>query len=132
MSWQIEKEISAMPGAPGMARSIASTELAPRLGPGASELSADVALVLSELVTNAISAGSTMIGIVIQLSGGRVRVEVTDDGIGWPGSRPASSTAIDGRGLIIVAALADRWGANSVPGGKAVWATFIVPTNARL
>jgi anti-sigma regulatory factor (Ser/Thr protein kinase) len=101
-----------------LARSIAHADVAPRLGPRASELAGDVALVLSELVTNAVSAGSTSVGIAVQLSSGQLKIEVTDDGIGWPQSRPPSETAVDGRGLMIVAALADRWGAKALPGAR--------------
>ncbi|MDH6227837.1 ATP-binding protein [Streptomyces sp. MJP52] len=55
-----------------------------------------------------------------------LRIAVTDargDRLPAPGPEPASPTAESGRGLLLVAALADRWGvAPYPPSGKTVWA----------
>jgi anti-sigma regulatory factor (Ser/Thr protein kinase) len=131
MSWQIEQLLAPSVFAPGAARAMANDQLAEQLGPRASELTGDVVLVLSELVTNAVAAGSTTIGVALMSAGESLRVEVTDDGTGWPLSQPRSTARIDGRGLNIVAALADQWGADPVPGGKTVWATFAQPASDR-
>ena len=105
-------------------------DLAERLGSRAVGLTADAAIVLSELVTNAVLAGSTTVAVTLSITDDTLSVQVTDDGPGWPLRRPASPHDLDGRGLMIVAAIADRWGAEPVAGGKAVWATFAVPPSA--
>ena len=76
----------------------------------------EVLLLTSEVVSHAIrradpdSDGS--IGLLIDLSSDRLRVEVTDQ---LPGPRspevPPASDAGGGWGLIFVAELSDRWGA---------------------
>ena len=43
-------------------------------------------------------------------------------------TRLALATQTHGRGLRVVAALAERWGSESYPEGKAVWADLRVPT----
>ena len=53
-----------------------------------------------------------------------MRIEVTDDVAGWPRVRAASPDDPSGRGLQLVAALAEGWGVSRVRGGgKLVWAT---------
>ena len=73
----------------------------------------DAVLCLSELVTNAcLHSHSGQPGgsftVRIQLDGGRLRVEVTDDGGPW--LWPADSDEQHGRGLLIVTQLATAWG----------------------
>lgn len=84
----------------------------------------DVILPASELVANAVLHGAGPITVSVWLGGRALRVEVTDTG----GGTPRLSQAVDGqdeagRGLLIVDALADRWGvlpAECGP-GKTVW-----------
>jgi anti-sigma regulatory factor (Ser/Thr protein kinase) len=84
----------------------------------------DLRLVVSELVTNAVlHSGLTQtepITVRIKVLAGRVRVEVLDAGFAFPEvlRRP---TDRHGRGLSIVARLADRWGTESRPETR-VWA----------
>jgi anti-sigma regulatory factor (Ser/Thr protein kinase) len=86
---------------------------------------ADVAMVVSELVTNAVRAGAETIQLALTLDGRRVRIEVTDDVAGWPAMRDAGEEDVTGRGLPLVAALAERWGVEpNDPTGKHVWATL--------
>jgi anti-sigma regulatory factor (Ser/Thr protein kinase) len=80
------------------------------------------ALMVSELVTNAVIHGRTSATIEVHRPPGTLRVAVRDDNPELPplGDRP-SLAAESGRGLMIVSALANRWGVEGVNGGKAIW-----------
>lgn len=87
------------------------------------ELADDIAMVTSELATNAVLHGERPIRITVETSADRLRIEVTDAGPGMPVELDASPELETGRGLAIVAALAQDWGAERLPGsGKVVWA----------
>lgn len=88
---------------------------------GFPELVNDAALVVSELVTNAITHASSNCAVVVNRSGDGVRIEVRDEGMGTPDPQLPSSTAEGGRGLMIVSALAKAWGVDSAPKSKSVW-----------
>jgi anti-sigma regulatory factor (Ser/Thr protein kinase) len=82
----------------------------------------DLALLLtSELVTNAYRHAGTETRVTVGVDGDRVRVEVRDIGSGEPELRPHDTSRVDGRGLQIVDALAERWGYESNDGGTSVW-----------
>ncbi len=51
----------------------------------------------------------------------RLRVEVTDSSDALPMQRDYAPSAPTGRGLMIVDALADRWGVDTDESGKTVW-----------
>jgi hypothetical protein len=99
------------------------------------EVGYDVALVVSELVTNAVEHVPRVTrgcarGIVIGLEAGRgwLRVEVHDSGEKQPRTPAPDREAEDGRGLLLVAGLAQRWGVEQRrPFGKVVWAELPVP-----
>jgi anti-sigma regulatory factor (Ser/Thr protein kinase) len=80
-----------------------------------------VLLLTSELVTNAYRHARTETRVSVSFDGGCVRIEVRDVGGGEPELRPLDRDRVDGRGLRIVDALADRWGYDSSPDGTAVW-----------
>jgi anti-sigma regulatory factor (Ser/Thr protein kinase) len=94
---------------------------------------ADVAALLaSELVANAIVHTGSGPTLVLAIADGVIDVGVTDNEPRLPRApRPpvsAGSHEIDpsllaegGRGLFLVEALADEWGAATVAGGKQVW-----------
>jgi anti-sigma regulatory factor (Ser/Thr protein kinase) len=84
------------------------------------ELSETVALLVSELATNALVHGATTFEVHAVVDA-HVRVEVTDDGPGWPRVVHARPDAGGGRGLLIVDELASRWGAERLEHGKRVW-----------
>lgn len=95
---------------------------------------ADGELVLSELVTNALRVpvpGDRMVGVHIACreKGALLRVEVSDAGPGRPEVRQPRGTDTGGRGLMLVAALAHRWGVDERPAGigKTVWAELLAP-----
>jgi anti-sigma regulatory factor (Ser/Thr protein kinase) len=78
----------------------------------------DVRLLVSELVTNAVRhanlAEGDVIGLVVEVLGDALRVEVHDPGGGFVPSAPSPDPARpSGWGLYLVAELADRWGVDS-------------------
>jgi anti-sigma regulatory factor (Ser/Thr protein kinase) len=81
-----------------------------------------VALVVSELASNAIRHGHSGFGLAIRTSSAGVRVEVTDDSASLPVARQPGRMEPSGRGLLIVQALAEDWGVIGSEHGKAVWA----------
>jgi anti-sigma regulatory factor (Ser/Thr protein kinase) len=88
----------------------------------AAEVIEDVELIASELVTNAVLAGSTHVGVRLCLDGGVLVLTVDDDAPGVPVVQPGDPTAGHGRGLAIVDQIAARWGVSPTPMGKGVWA----------
>ena len=80
----------------------------------------DVALVVSELVNNAVVHGEGDIVVKLQLDGEVLRGEVIDDGGGFEHAvRTRGPRDISGRGLLIVEALTSRWGIHE--GTTHVW-----------
>ncbi|MFB6955122.1 ATP-binding protein [Streptomyces niveus] len=88
----------------------------------------DVLLCVSELATNALVHGVPPgRGYRLQLlllADGVFRIEVHDSGDGRPGVREPCGES--GRGLMLVAALADKWGVGRRDPGKVVWCEFVV------
>lgn len=82
----------------------------------------DVALVTSELATNAITHGGSPFRTSLVRTDAGVRVSVEDGSSAWPEAHEASPGDQDGRGMAIVATLSDRSGYDSTPGGKVAWA----------
>jgi hypothetical protein len=78
-------------------------------------------LVISELVTNAILHGGRGAVVTLTANPSRLRAEVRDGSASEPVMRSYSETAITGRGMVIVDALASAWGSYPVDGGKVVW-----------
>jgi anti-sigma regulatory factor (Ser/Thr protein kinase) len=89
---------------------------------GVGNPTSEVAVLLtSELVTNAIRHGLAPVRLRAGLARPGLRVEVEDDGSGTVATRRSEIDDVDGRGLQIVAFLADRWGCGPASGGKRVW-----------
>ncbi|QNE26001.1 ATP-binding protein [Streptomyces sp. INR7] len=89
----------------------------------------DVLLCVSELATNALLHGvppGRGYRLRMLRYEGTVRVEVHDSGSGRPRIAGRDPGAEGGRGLLLVAAVADRWGAVARLPGKAVWCEFAV------
>ncbi|QIQ03724.1 ATP-binding protein [Streptomyces liangshanensis] len=96
------------------------------------DTAAVAALLLSELVTNALRHGSPpgrQIAVTLHRAEGLLRLEVEDAGDRLPRPRTAEPDLDDecGRGLALVAALADDWGVAPRRGpGKCVWVSLKV------
>jgi anti-sigma regulatory factor (Ser/Thr protein kinase) len=91
-------------------------------------------LVLSELVTNALRvpvSSDRQVGVRIARSpeDGLLRLEVSDAGSGRPKVREPSDDETGGRGLLLVEALAHRWGVDERAAGigKTVWVELKAP-----
>ena len=78
-------------------------------------------LLVSELVANAVTHAETDVTLQLDLTDQRLRVEVRDEAEGQPRARRPRHDDPTGRGLMIVEALADRWGVDPTPPGKTVW-----------
>ena len=86
------------------------------------ELCDDAALVVSELATNAVLHARSDFSVVVSWQGTAVRVSVRDASAAAPVRQDVPVLATAGRGVALVAAIAGRWGAELVGGGKIVWA----------
>jgi anti-sigma regulatory factor (Ser/Thr protein kinase) len=108
-----------------LARRRISTELAKLVPP---HLLADAVAIVAELVGNAVRHAEPLPGGVVRVAwrlrpGDCLEVRVTDGGAGDPPrARSVGPDSVDGRGLTIVAALADRWGVDRDGLGQCVWA----------
>jgi two-component sensor histidine kinase len=90
------------------------------------ELGEDLLLVVTELVANAYEHGTAPRTLRLERCAARVVVEV-DDGTSSPPVLGRSRLgASRGRGLTIVAGVAERWGVRALLAGKTVWALLRV------
>ncbi|GLV83912.1 ATP-binding protein [Streptomyces lavendulae subsp. lavendulae] len=95
-----------------------------------------VGMVVGELAANAVTHGRVPgrdFRVVLGLAGRVLRIEVVDArGDRIPCPRDADPGSEGGRGLVLVAALADRWGVEEgVTPCKAVWAELDLPGDRR-
>jgi anti-sigma regulatory factor (Ser/Thr protein kinase) len=121
-----------------LARRFASQQLDAWGIPSGSDASDAVALVVAELAANAVLHGRVPgrdfeLRLVHVPARGLVRVEVSDTHPGQPSTckpEPPAGDAVHGRGLVLVAATAVRWGVCQRHGpGKAVWAEVACQPN---
>jgi anti-sigma regulatory factor (Ser/Thr protein kinase) len=111
-----------MPESVGKARRFATRTLAAW---GAEQLEDDVRVVASELATNALLHARTEFTLGLLLDGDRLRVTLADGSAVQPRMRRFDSTeSTTGRGLRMVAELAQAWGVAQDGMGKAVWCEF--------
>ncbi len=85
-------------------------------------------LLTSEIVTNVVRHAAGVLAVQLDLSivDGVVRVTVEDPASEQPVLQTPSVDAIGGRGLMLVEALAARWGSVPTDRGKLVWFEFPV------
>jgi PAS domain S-box-containing protein len=81
----------------------------------------DAVLVTSELITNALLHAAPPLELRVTGDEQEVRIEVHDRTSYVPRKQRPTADDEHGRGLQIVAALADRWGTRPTDSGKAVW-----------
>ncbi|WP_371584324.1 ATP-binding protein [Streptomyces sp. NBC_01314] len=119
-----------------LARRLVSHRLNDWGHPYTTPLNETLTLITAELSANAVRHGHVPgrdFHVQLTLAEGAFRIEVTDTRAEkQPPSTPPTpdSASESGRGLYLVAALADDWGVTPRPAapGKTVWATLRVPT----
>lgn len=87
------------------------------------EVTDDLTLAASELVTNAVIHARSQVRVAVTRRGDCVRLEVEDDNPNHPEMVSREDDAPSGRGLHILRAISDSWGIDAEPPwGKTVWA----------
>ncbi|TFV76802.1 ATP-binding protein [Blastococcus sp. CT_GayMR19] len=83
----------------------------------------DAALLVTELVANVIDhvRGEASLSLELAVSDGWLRISVADGSSIRPVVRELEHEQPRGRGLLLVKAIADRWGSEDHRGGKRVW-----------
>lgn len=90
-------------------------------------LIAPASIIASELVANVIAHAHTSMTVRVTMPRRHLHIAVRDGSTAVPEPvTDAPLTATGGRGLLLVATLAQRWGSLPTSGGKVVWA--ILPT----
>jgi anti-sigma regulatory factor (Ser/Thr protein kinase) len=89
---------------------------------GALDVAWEAELIASEMATNAVRHGESPFRASVSHRDDVIRIAVEDAGPGWPRRREATTHDFGGRGVLIVAELAHRWGADEQPQGKVIWA----------
>nr|WP_241265432.1 ATP-binding protein [Streptomyces boncukensis] len=88
-------------------------------------LAENVVLAVSELVTNAVEHGEGDVALRVQCADNELHVAVTDGSTALADLRSPEDEDDSGRGLLLVAVLAHRWGTSD--GGRTTWCVFRVP-----
>jgi MEDS: MEthanogen/methylotroph, DcmR Sensory domain/Histidine kinase-like ATPase domain len=116
----ISARFAAAPDSPGCARHLVVDAL--RRWGAPDTLVNDVALLVSELATNAVRHAGSAFSVTLHLSATTLRIAVHD-------GMPLAGTVADAwlvlqplHGLSLVDALSTCWGVEDTPGGKLVWA----------
>ncbi|MFB7600506.1 SpoIIE family protein phosphatase [Streptomyces sp. NPDC056160] len=105
-------------------------------GWGLADLSDDVELVTSEIVTNALVHAGSDVDVRLRVYADRLRLEVRDSASDPPVpalyslSDEGCARAEHGRGLFLVDALADTWNTSPNGRGKTVWLEMDIPEGA--
>lgn len=114
-------ELPHGPQGPGRARQ-AVAAWAERFGMQA--ISDDLALIVSEMVTNAVRHADAPVHLEVEADGPTLLVAVADGSPHEPQPREADEDAEGGRGLLLVDLLASEHGVRPEPPGKTVWAAL--------
>jgi anti-sigma regulatory factor (Ser/Thr protein kinase) len=119
-------EFAAERDSPGRARHLVVGTLRQR-GHDDDILVEDTALIVSELATNAVVHAGSPFSVTVHVNDSTLRVAVQD-------ARPLAATVSEeglieegliprtGHGLGLIDEISTRWGVESTPGGKVVWA----------
>ena len=94
---------------------------------GYQELADTACLLVTEILTNAIRHARCPIKLTLCRAADELIIEVTDDSPQFPQRRLPDDDDEDGRGLVLVDALAAGWGTRPVVPGKTVWFTLRLP-----
>ncbi|MEU7432749.1 sodium/proline symporter PutP [Streptomyces sioyaensis] len=121
VSWNLPSD----PAAVANARSLAGRQLAEW---GMDDLTFTTELIVSELVTNAIRHATGPVSLRLIRDRGLI-CEISDASSTSPRLRHARTTDEGGRGLLIVAQLARRWGTRYTRTGKIIWTQQDIPAD---
>ena len=124
----LEFELTPGLDAPRLAKCLLTQSLMPALANGVLDTAK---LLVSELVTNAVTHGRGRITVRAQLSERRLLVEVVDEGDGFEPvlrERDSDTPEVGGWGLTIVDAESSRWGVS--PDHSRVWFELERPERA--
>lgn len=121
MCYKAQTTLSCTTPSVARARRWASAEL-PAMYRQAGEVTPDIQVVVSELVTNAVRAKCRHLTLALEGHHRYVRVAATDDAPGTPVKQTPAPDQTHGRGLSVVDALSSRWGVDRAGGDKTVWA----------
>jgi histidine kinase-like protein len=91
-----------------------------------------VALVATELLTNAITFCRGEIQVKVTAHHDRIEVAVTDDNPELAQIQDPGPWSLGGRGLQLVEALSHRWGQQRGDGDKTVWAQVTIPPGSKV
>jgi hypothetical protein len=102
---------------------------------GQTELIGPACIVVTELVNNVVAHAGTSMVVLIATRGDALSVAVRDRSMVTPSyaGAPVSPTAAGGRGMLLIDAVASRWGSLPLADGKVVWALLsdgAAPTKA--
>lgn len=111
-------DLPAEPSSATRARTLTRERLEPTCSADTIET---VALLVTELVTNAILHARTPLLLTLETRPGHLRICVADRSNELPSPRHHQSDAITGRGLALVEQLSSAWGVDTTPSGKLVW-----------
>lgn len=112
---------------PAQARAAVTTDAAVL---GLDDLSDDVALLVSEMVTNAVRHAAPPVRLEVEVTDTEVVVAVCDGTPSLPVVRPVSDDAEGGRGMLLVDLLTADHGVRPQPPGKTVWARLLRRTDS--
>jgi hypothetical protein len=98
---------------------------------GLQDLADTACLLVTEVLTNAIRHARCPIRMHLCRAAEEIIVEITDDSPEFPQRRLPDDDDEDGRGLLLVDALAAGWGARPAVIGKTVWFTLRIPPDGR-
>jgi hypothetical protein len=117
-------ELRPGPSSPGLARRFLNEHTEAWSLP--EPLGEQLALVGSELVTNAVLHARTQLTLTVELQRDRVRVSVKDHSSAPVALRHYQADALTGRGLGVVAAISRAWGVQPAGDGKVIWAELLL------
>jgi anti-sigma regulatory factor (Ser/Thr protein kinase) len=86
-----------------------------------------VALLVTELVSNAVLHARTRLQLEVDVTPRVVRLCVRDGSRHRPILRRYDVGDVTGRGLALVEMLATEWGIDEMPNGKSVWCEIVIP-----
>ncbi|MEU6159291.1 SpoIIE family protein phosphatase [Streptomyces sp. NPDC047130] len=121
--WEFRAELDQA----SRARELATAKLAEW---GLDDMAFTTELIVSEMVTNAIRHAGGPIGLRL-VRDDRLVCEVSDPSQAQPHLRRARMSDEGGRGLFLIAQLADRWGSRYTAGGKTIWTEQNYPSGTR-